>query len=860
LYDTNNYGGNLTGGGAIGHIVVNVAGINSLDLRVTDGASGGANDHADWAAARFIAGLPSAPSGLSGSVASGSQINLSWTDNSVNENGFQILREDPNTNTFHLAATVGANVTSYVDSGLQNGQTYSYQIQSTNTVGNSAPSNMATISIPTPPAQPTNLHITQLTTTTVGLAWQIPPTNDDGVKIFRRDTTTSLYSLIATLPANTTSYTDTGLTPGSLHDYDVQTYNIGGFSGPASIELTLLTTAPTGLTAVSGNNQILLNWTAPSGAATFNIYRGTTPGGEGTTPYATGVSSPTFQDSSLTNGTTYYYTVTAVDAGGESAPSSEKQAAFIAPAATIPTPGPSPILTSVASMQIVFNEPVSGFAPSSLSLSLNGGANLLTSSQTLTTSDNQTYTLNNLSSVTSAVGTYVLKFTAAGSGVVDSVNNSPTSDVATTFVVTHAPPQVAAVYVSSTAWQQAFLNFLAANGLGDAQLGYRVPTGAGQLAPLPWININVVSVQFTQDVTLNTAQSGLALTGSSDLSAAPALGTATFSYSSAKRTASWMFPSASALSDDKYLLSIPSAAVTNSIGGNLDGEFTTSLSTFPSGNGTAGGNFNFRFNILPGDVNQDGAVTGLDGGSIRQHFLQFTSTAGYSPFFDTSGKGAITGLDFLTVQNALLTTLPNTDPTPPSGGGMQPAAAPAVASPPATPGAAAPASAAPAGVTSSSTAAAVFSGTGGSFASDGTVSSGDGAATSAKRIEPGQVVGKANSLPKSLATAGRVGSIALLPEAVVGTTPVFTGLASVTANDPITAPASHNEAHDQVFENLASSNSAVTSRLSAILETISSLNSLSLTPAAGSSFLAARDLVLADADVGGLISDRKHRV
>ena len=76
---------------------------------------------------------------------------------------------------------------------------------------------------------------------------------------------------------------------------------------------------------------------------------------------------------------------------------------------------------------------------------------------------------------------------------------------------------------------------------------------------------------------------------------------------------------------DKYLYHIPSAAVTNGLGAALDGEFTTTTSNFPSGDGTAGGDFNFRFNILPGDVDQNGVVTGLDGGDVRQHFLEFPS-------------------------------------------------------------------------------------------------------------------------------------------------------------------------------------------------------------------------------------------
>ena len=68
---------------------------------------------------------------------------------------------------------------------------------------------------------------------------------------------------------------------------------------------------------------------------------------------------------------------------------------------------------------------MSGFTKSSLSFTLGNGPNLLASSQTLTTSDNKTFTLNNLTSLTTAVGTYTLTFTAAGSGVTDAVGNGP---------------------------------------------------------------------------------------------------------------------------------------------------------------------------------------------------------------------------------------------------------------------------------------------------------------------------------------------------------------------------------------------------------------------------------------------------
>jgi hypothetical protein len=96
--------------------------------------------------------------------------------------------------------------------------------------------------------------------------------------------------------------------------------------------------APTGLTATGGDGHVTLSWTAPAsngGAAITNykIYRATTSGGEGTTPVTTVGNVTTFDDTGLTNGTTYYYKVAAVNSVGTSAQSGE---AFATPAVPLP--------------------------------------------------------------------------------------------------------------------------------------------------------------------------------------------------------------------------------------------------------------------------------------------------------------------------------------------------------------------------------------------------------------------------------------------------------------------------------------------------------------------------------------------
>jgi cellulose 1,4-beta-cellobiosidase len=84
--------------------------------------------------------------------------------------------------------------------------------------------------------------------------------------------------------------------------------------------------APTGLTATGGNAQVVLNWTASSGATSYNVYRGTAAGGESASAIATGVGTTSYTDPGLTNGTTYYYEVAAVNASGTSAKSNEASA------------------------------------------------------------------------------------------------------------------------------------------------------------------------------------------------------------------------------------------------------------------------------------------------------------------------------------------------------------------------------------------------------------------------------------------------------------------------------------------------------------------------------------------------------
>ncbi|MBP2633089.1 MAG: hypothetical protein H6Q70_3717 [Firmicutes bacterium] len=83
--------------------------------------------------------------------------------------------------------------------------------------------------------------------------------------------------------------------------------------------------APTNLTATAGDSEVTLSWTAVDGATSYIVKRSTTSGGTYTT-IASDVTGTSYVDTSVTNGTTYYYVVTAVNAEGESNNSNEASA------------------------------------------------------------------------------------------------------------------------------------------------------------------------------------------------------------------------------------------------------------------------------------------------------------------------------------------------------------------------------------------------------------------------------------------------------------------------------------------------------------------------------------------------------
>jgi hypothetical protein len=186
---------------------------------------------------------PSPPSNLMASVASSSQINLTWIDNAGDEIGFKVERANSAAGQFIAVATLGSGMTNYSDTGLSANSTYYYRVYAYNNVGNSAftaVANATTNGIAlTPPNAPTNLSATA-TATQINLVWTDNASNETGFKIERAQSSGGPYNVIATLGAGATSYSNTGLQATTTYYYHVYAYNEAGISANSAVSATTL--------------------------------------------------------------------------------------------------------------------------------------------------------------------------------------------------------------------------------------------------------------------------------------------------------------------------------------------------------------------------------------------------------------------------------------------------------------------------------------------------------------------------------------------------------------------------------------------------------------------------------------------
>lgn len=198
--------------------------------------SAGNSAYSNTASATTAQVPPQAPSNLQATAASSSQINLSWQDNSNNEDGFKIERSTQETSGFTEIASIGVDVTSYRNTGLNAGITYYYRVRAYNSAGNSGYSNTANATtLQAPPAAPSNLTASAVSSSQINLAWIDNSNNEDGFKIERSKKPKGKFKQIATVGANITTYTNTGLKRRKTYYYRIRAYNTDGNSQYSNI-------------------------------------------------------------------------------------------------------------------------------------------------------------------------------------------------------------------------------------------------------------------------------------------------------------------------------------------------------------------------------------------------------------------------------------------------------------------------------------------------------------------------------------------------------------------------------------------------------------------------------------------------
>jgi uncharacterized protein (TIGR02145 family) len=171
--------------------------------------------------------VPAPPSNLTGVIASTTQINLSWTDNSTNETGFKIERKT-GTGAYAVVGFTEADITTFNDTDLTPSTAYSYRVYSSNAIGDSlTSSNELTLTTTSEINLPTltTIAVTSIDNTTAvsggtisgdgggnitarGVCWStnINPTIDLSTKTSDGVGTGAFTSAISALVANTTYY------------------------------------------------------------------------------------------------------------------------------------------------------------------------------------------------------------------------------------------------------------------------------------------------------------------------------------------------------------------------------------------------------------------------------------------------------------------------------------------------------------------------------------------------------------------------------------------------------------------------------------------------------------------------------
>jgi hypothetical protein len=275
--------------------------------------------------------VPAAPTSLTATAGLG-QITLDWiapAEIGTELTLYKIYSGTSIGDITTLTGTVARGVLTYVHTPLGDGVTKYYEVSASNAVGEGSKTSEAHATTYNVPSVPTTLVATGGIRQMV-LTWGVPA--DNGGTAITEYIVYVGTVIIGTTVAGTRTLTDTPLTNNQTKSYMVSAVNaVGEGSQTAASSGTTFNVpgAPTGLAIEPGDEQVWINsWVAPasnggSAITDYYLYRGTVSGVLVKVHEMGGATILPYRDSSLVNGTTYYYKISAVSAVGEGAKSAE---------------------------------------------------------------------------------------------------------------------------------------------------------------------------------------------------------------------------------------------------------------------------------------------------------------------------------------------------------------------------------------------------------------------------------------------------------------------------------------------------------------------------------------------------------
>ncbi|MBI5075004.1 MAG: fibronectin type III domain-containing protein, partial [Nitrospirae bacterium] len=265
--------------------------------------------------------VSAAPSGLTATAVSSSQITVSWTDNS-DETAFSLERKAGacDGSGWAVINAPAAGATSYANGSLPTGTQYSYRIRAYKSgAGYSAYSNCATAA--TLPQTPTGLAATAVSSTQITVSWN-DTSGETSYSLERKAGTCggAGWAQITAPAANATSYANGSLSTGSQYSYRIRAYKTGigysAYSNCANAATSI--SAPTGLTATAVSaSQITVSWNDTSEETAYSLERKAGECGDSgwAVINAPAVNATSYANGSLASETEYSYRIRAYKTG-----------------------------------------------------------------------------------------------------------------------------------------------------------------------------------------------------------------------------------------------------------------------------------------------------------------------------------------------------------------------------------------------------------------------------------------------------------------------------------------------------------------------------------------------------------------